>query len=67
MKKVRAENEFSKLLEEAMSNNVAEAIEECACSMYHFKCDKNIVEVMTKIFEGKSKPLSAQQPDHYIK
>ena len=67
MKKVRAENGFSKLLEEAMSNEVAYAIEEYICSMYHFKCDENIIKIMTKMFEEKSKPQSAQQPDHYIK
>ena len=50
IKKVRAENGFSKLLEETISNEVAYAIEEYTCSMYHFRCDENIMDKNNKNF-----------------
>ena len=53
IKKVRAENGFSKLLEETISNEVAYAIEEYTCSMYHFRCDENVMDKNDKNFWRK--------------
>ena len=66
IKKEKLANVFSKLGEGEMSNEVFSTIGEYACSVYGFKCDNNINEVIRKMFEERSKPKSAEQPLNYI-
>ena len=49
--KERIANAFSKLGEGEMSHEVFSTIEEYVCSVYGFKCDNNINEVIRKMFE----------------
>ena len=66
-KKEKFPNAFSKLGEGEMSYEVFPTIEEYVCSVYGFKCDNNINEVIRKMFEERSKPKSAERPLDCIK
>ena len=66
-KKEKFPNAFSKLGEGEMSHEVFSTIEEYVCSVYGFKCDNNINEVIRKMFEERSKPKSAERPLDCIK
>ena len=67
IKKEKSANAFSKLGEGEMSHEVFSTIEEYVCSVYGFKCDNSINEVIRKMFEERSKPKSAQRPIDCIK
>ena len=67
VKKEKFANAFSKLGEGEMSHEVFSIIEEYVCSVYGFKCDNSINEVIRKIFEERSKPDSAERSLDCIK
>ena len=67
VEKEKFANAFSKLGEEEMSHEVFSIIEEYVCSVYGFKCDNSINEVIRKIFEERSKPDSAERSLDCIK
>ena len=50
-----------------MSHEVFSTIEEYVCSVYGFTCGSNVNEVIRKMFEGRSKPKSAEQSLDCIK
>ena len=50
-----------------MSHEVFSTIEEYVCSVDGFKCDKNVNEVIKKMFEERSKPKSTERPLDSIK
>ena len=53
-------NAFSKLGEGEMSQEVFSTIEEYIFSLYGFKCDNNLNELIRKMFEERFKPISAE-------
>ena len=67
IKKEKFANAFSKLGEGEMSHEVFLTIEEYVCSVYGFKCDHNINEIIRKMFEERSKPKFAERTLDCIK
>ena len=49
-------------MKEKCHKKVFSTIKEYVCSVYDFKCDSNINEVISKMFDGRSKPKSAERP-----
>ena len=50
-----------------MSHEVLSTIEKYVCSVYGFTCGSNVNDVIRKMFEGRWKPKSAEQPLDCIK
>ena len=50
-----------------MSHEVFSTIEEYVCSVYGFKCDKNVNDLIRKMSEERSKPKSTERPLDCIK
>ena len=67
IKKEKFANVFSKLGEREMSHEVFSTIEEYVCSVYGFKCDKNVNDLIRKMSEERSKPKSTERPLDCIK
>ena len=55
-------NAFSKLGEGEMPHEIISTIEQYVCSIYGFKCDRYINEVIKKMLEERSKPKPAERP-----